>query len=181
MQDSCHARLFTKMKILQKPRFRHGFLRKAQVQIFETIAVLAVFFILIGIGFIFYGRIMQSNLAQERDEISQLRSIAIAQKAMFLPELQCSSENIIEDSCIDFAKLKAAETVMKEKPEYYYDFFEFSNITVLEIYPGTAQHDIYARKPEFKQRFVTNVPVTIYDPLTRMNSFGILRVETYSK
>ncbi len=153
--------------------------RKSQVQIFETIAVLVVFFILIGIGLIFYGKIMKSNLQQEQDETSQLRSIAIAQRVMFLPEIQCSDENIIKDSCIDLAKLKAAEIVMKKNPDYYYDFFEFSNITVNEIYPQSSSYTIYERKTNFRQKSTTNVPVTIYDPSSRQSSFGILKIETY--
>jgi hypothetical protein len=153
--------------------------KKAQVQIFETIAVLVVFFLLIGLGFIFYGRIMQSNLAQEKDEVIQLRAIAVAQRAIFLPEIQCSDDNIIRDSCIDMAKLNAAEQVMKDNPAYYYDFFEFSNITVSEVYPGTQDHTIYQRNTNFRQKSVTYVPVTLYDPATRQNSFGMLKIETY--
>lgn len=173
MQEKCPVRLYIDIKMINS--------KKSQVQIFETIAVLVIFFLLIGIGFIFYGRIMQSNLAQEQDEISQLRAIAIAQRAMFLPEIQCSDENVIKDSCLDIAKLTAAEEIMLSNQDYYYDFFEFSNITASEVYPSVKTYTIYERKTDFRQKSSANIPIILYNPATRQNSFGILKIETYTR
>lgn len=156
--------------------------RRSQIQIGETIAVLFVFFILVIIGFIFYVSVVKGNLESQKEESSQLRSIAIAQKIMFLPELQCSEGNIIIDNCVDILKLKSAQGIMRENELYYYDMLEFSEINISQIYPDEAKWSVYSRKTEdFTNKFVTNVPVSLYDPTTRKHGFGILTIETLSK
>ena len=65
-------------------------MKKSQIQIGETIAVLFVFFLLVVIGFIFYVGVIKDSIVSEKDELSQLKSIEIAQKVLYLPELQCS-------------------------------------------------------------------------------------------
>ncbi len=73
-----HARLFTKMA------------RKSQIQMGETIGILFVFFILVVFGFVFYMNVMKGSSKVEMEENIQLKTIGIAQRASFLPELQCS-------------------------------------------------------------------------------------------
>ena len=154
--------------------------RGAQIQIGETVAVLFVFFILIIIGFIFYAKVLKDNLEVERDEISQLKSIGIAQRVMFLPELQCSDDIVKEVSdCIDRLKIEIAQDLMKKNEIDYYDLFEFAEINITQIYPIEMKHTIYSRKKEnYRNKFVTNVPVSIYHPLTKKYGFGILTIET---
>ncbi len=156
--------------------------RKSQIQIGETIAVLFVFFILIIIGFIFYVKVIKSNIELEKEELSQLKSIGIAQRVMFLPEVQCSEDNIIIDNCIDILKLDSAQSLMKENEIYYYDLLEFSDVNILQIYPKETKWNLYSRRTtDFKNKFVTNVPISLYDPVTRKHGFGVLTIETLSK
>lgn len=156
--------------------------RKAQIQIGETIAVLFVFFILILVGFIFYIKIIKGNIDSEKEESSQLKSIGVAQRAMFLPELQCSEDNIVVSNCIDILKLVYAKNIMSQNEVYYYDILGFSNVTVLQIYPAEARWELYSRREEtFKSEFITNVPISLYDPATRNSGFGILTIKTSSK
>lgn len=156
--------------------------KKSQIQIGETIAVLFVFFILIIIGFIFYVKVIKGNIEFEKDELSQLKSIGIAQRVMFLPEVQCSEDNIIIDNCIDILKLDSAQALMKENEVYYYDLLEFSDVSIVQIYPTEAKWNIYSRKTDdFKSKFTTNVPISIYDPAARRHGFGILTIETLLK
>src|SRR3989344_6723449 len=160
----------------------HTKMKKAQIQIGETIAVLFVFFILIIIGFMFYVKIIKSNIELETEELSQLRSVGISQKIMFLPEVQCSEDNIIIDNCIDILKLDSAQSIMKKNEIYYYDLLEFSDVSVLQIYPDEAKWNLYSRKIEdFNSKFVTNVPISLYDPATRKHGFGVLTIETLFK
>lgn len=157
-------------------------MRRAQIQIGETIAVVFVFFILVIVGLIFYVRVLKGETETEKEELAQLRSVAIAQRVMFLPEVQCSEDNIIIDNCIDILKLDSAQKIMKNNELYYYDMLEFSDINVLQIYPTNAKWNIYSRKTEdFTNKFVTNVPISLYDPNTRKNGFGVLTIETLSK
>ena len=156
--------------------------KKAQIQMAETVAVLFVFFILVVVGFIFYVKVIKGNIELEKDELSQLKSIGIAQRVMFLPEIQCSEDNIIIDNCIDILKLDSAQKLMKENDIYYYDLLEFSDVSILQIYPTEKKWNVYSRKTdEFKGKFSTNVPISMYDPDTRKHGFGILTIETFVK
>lgn len=156
--------------------------KKSQIQMAETIAVLFVFFILIILGFMFYVKVIKGNIELEKEELSQLKSIGIAQRVMFLPEVQCSEDNIIIDNCIDILKLDSAQSLMKENEVYYYDLLEFSDVSIVQIYPSEAEWDIYSRKTaDFRGKFTTNVPISIYDPATRRHGFGILTIETLLK
>lgn len=157
-------------------------MKKSQIQIGETIAVLFVFFILIIVGFIFYVKVIKGNIELEKEELSELRSIGIAQRVMFLPELQCSKDNVVRENCIDILKLDSAKKLMKDNEIYYYDLLGFSDVGVSQIYPTQAKWSIYSRKTEdYKNIFVTNIPVTLYDPYSDKNGFGILTIETVSK
>lgn len=154
--------------------------KKAQIQMAETIAVLFVFFMLVTIGFIFYVKVIKGNIELEKEEISQLKSIGIAQRVMFLPEIQCSEDNIIIDNCIDILKLDSAQALMKENEVYYYDLLEFSDISIIQIYPNGTRWNIYSRKTDdFKSKFSTNVPISLYNPNTRRHGFGVLTIETF--
>jgi len=156
--------------------------KRTQIQIGETIAVLFVFFILIVIGFMFYARVIKSNIEVEKEELSQLRSVGIAQRVMFMPEVQCSENNLIIDNCIDILKLESAQNIMNENNIYYFDLLEFSDVSIYQIYPTEASWNIYSKKMEdFKNKFVTNVPISLYDPVTRKHGFGVLKIETLSK
>lgn len=156
--------------------------KKAQIQMAETIAVLFVFFILVVIGFMFYVKVIKGNIELEKEELSQLKSIGIAQRVMYLPEVQCSEDNIIIDNCIDILKLDSAQKLMTENEIYYYDILEFSDISVVQIYPNSAKWNIYSRKTnDFKSKFSTNVPISLYNPNTRKHGFGILTIETFVK
>lgn len=157
--------------------------KKSQIQTFETISVLFIFFILIGIGAIFYVRIYKSNLEVTKYGYSQSKSVAIAQRVMFMPELQCSEGKVIKDNCIDVLKLEAAKEVINSNEIYYYDLLEFSEINVTEIYPSTnLPKTIYTRRINKPiSSFLTYVPVSLYNAATRTYGFGILSIETYSK
>ena len=87
--------------------------RKSQLHTLETIAVLAVFFILVILGFVFYAKVIKGNVEEEQEEIMQLESVEIAQRASTMPELQCSENNIVKGNCVDMLKLDAAESIIK--------------------------------------------------------------------
>jgi len=152
----------------------------------ETIAVLVIFFILFVLGYVFYSKVFKSSVEDEKEENIQLESIKIAQIAASLPELQCSQENVVKDNCIDKYKLKAAEEIMTDSDNliYYFDKFSFSRIIVKEIYPGTEEWIIYDRKldvGEFSQKIITNIPITIFDPIENENAFGVMEIALFIK
>lgn len=149
----------------------------------ETIAILFVFFILVGFGFVFYARILKSSVTTQSEEKVQLESIGIAQKAAFLPELQCSEDNIIKEGCIDILKLNKASIIMPNNKEEYSDVFGFSKIYVNETFPdSTKDWPLYDNSPtNYKTKLVTHVPISLYDATSKTYSFGVLVVEAYTK
>lgn len=149
----------------------------------ETIAILFVFFILVGFGFVFYARILKSSVTTQGEEQAQLGAIGIAQKAAFLPELQCSEDNIIKEGCIDILKLNKASAIIPVNQEEYSDMFGFSKIYVNEIFPGnTNWPTLYDNSPSnYKTKLVTHVPISLYDATLKSYSFGVLVVEAYTK
>ena len=90
--------------------------------------------------------------------------------------------NIIIDNCIDLLKLEGANELMKANVVYYYDLLDFSGVNVKQIYPDNAEWNLYYREnSDLKNKFVTNIPVSLYNPSTKSYSFGILTIETLSK
>ena len=157
--------------------------KKSQIHMLETIAVLAIFFILVVLGFVFYVKMFKSGSEGEKEETMQLTAIKIAQRASALPELQCSKNNIARANCIDKLKLDAAEKIMKspENEIYYYDLLSFSKITVEEIYPEPKNtFVIYERAlSDYSDKIVTHIPITIFNPNTDENAFGLMNVTVY--
>ena len=156
--------------------------KKAQVQVFETMGVIVIFFIIVFIGFIFYGRMVKEDINKERYELSQLRSIAIAQRVMFLPELQCSDDSLVKESCIDILKLESAIDEISNNQVYYYDLLEFSVVDIARIYPDERKWTAYSRRPnDFRSSFNTSVPVSLYNPITKSYGFGVITIETRAR
>ena len=148
----------------------------------ETIAVLFVFFILIAVGFIFYGRVIKGDIETQKDESSQLKSIGVAQKLMFLPELECSENNIVKEHCIDILKLEFSQQIMAANQIYYYDLFGFTSVNISQIYPEKKSWMVYSRMPQgYKNKYVTHVPVSVYDPAKKTYGFGIIAIFLISK
>ena len=158
--------------------------KKSQIKMFETIAVLLIFFILVGFGLIFYGRIQASGFQATQEENFELKAIQTAQLVSFLPELQCSSNNIIVDDCFDILKVEALSEFIEQNPnirnEYYYDLFGFSSITIEQVYPSELSWKVYERTlTGNKAKSSIKIPVSLYNASSRSYNFGILNIDVY--
>jgi len=161
----------------------YKFSKTSQINMLETIVVLAVFFILVVFVFIFYFKVSENNAETQKEENTQLNAIKIAQKASFLPELQCSQDNVAVENCIDLLKLAAISDIIKENEIHYFDAFSFSRITINEIYPDVEELVVIYDKPleEYSNKIVSNIPISLFNPLNNKNSFGVMVVEVFSK
>lgn len=167
------------------------FLKKSQIHMMETVLVLIVFFILIVLGFSLYAMFFRGSLKVEKEEILQLGAVGIAQKVQFLPELQCTEDNVRYDNCIDKYKLLAAADVMDENVLYYYDTLGYSNVIFEQVYPAGESVTLYNKPLTDPRSILTiNLPTIIYDPYATGTcpilgkgscSFGVLKVEVYGK
>jgi hypothetical protein len=156
-------------------------MKKAQIQMGETIAVIFVFIILVMFGFIFYGFVAKSGAETKQQELVQLDAIKKAQVISFLPELQCSEDNDVTENCVDLYRIKVAQETITAHTSYYYDDFGFSKITIQEIYPRGELYVLYDReKPNFKNLKAQQAPVQIFDPFTRTYGFGVMNIGVYT-
>lgn len=150
----------------------------------ESVAILFIFFILLIFGFVFYMNVMRGSSKVEIKENIQLKAIGIAQKVSFLPELQCSEENVRVEDCIDLYKLEAASKLLEENNIYYYDIFEFSNISVERVFPPETRKvwPLYSNVlTNYTNKLSTFIPLSLFDAIEKKYDFGILVVEVYTK
>ena len=88
---------------------------------------------------------------------------------MFLPEMQCSTDVTDSKNCIDKLKVESAKNVMNLNAVEYFDILGFAKIKILQVYPSYEETEIYSKDlSDFKNKFSTNVPVSIYDPIKRI-------------
>ena len=158
-------------------------MKKSQIHMMETISVLAIFFILVILVFIFYSRVSESNVEIRKEESSQLEAIKIAQKLSSLPELQCSQQNIITENCINKLNLDALSGVINQNEIHYFDMFSFSKITVIEVYPDVRELAVIYERPldSYSSKSVIDIPISLFDPVENKNSFGVMKVELFLK
>ena len=163
-------------------------MKRSQIKMGETLAVLVIFFFLLVFGFTFYVRIQKVSFESQLRKQSGLKAVEIAQRASFLPELQCAFKNVQVDNCIDLLKLDVYSTMLENNPDTiklaYYDSFESSNITIQQLYPPSpdAYHVLYERVlPEFGSRQVMQIPMALYNATAKEYYIGIMTVEVFSE
>ena len=159
-------------------------MKNAPIQMFETIAVLIVFFFLLVIGATFYFNMQKSVLGKELQKHSQLQSLQAMQKALFLPELDCSFASVQKDNCFDILKIMKFSEFLKDKAVLadYFETFGFSRITITQIYPKESLILVlYSNLPaDYKSKLVTQSPVLLYNATAQSYYFGVIEVETYA-
>jgi len=112
-------------------------LKKGQIQMTETVAVLFIFFVLLIFGMIFYYKYVGFSLKEEQQAAVERRAAEVVTKTIFLPEIQCTTGNLQQKVyCLDVMKMNVLPTVMSEHLEdYYFSIFSFATVTVEELYP----------------------------------------------
>lgn len=150
----------------------------------ETIIVLSVFFILIVIFYVFYSN-AAVDVDKEKDRMRQLEAVKIMKQASSLVEVQCSERGIVKDGCIDLLKINGASEAMQkeENREFYFDKFWFSRLTIKQIYPEVKDIAvIYDNSLEdYSYKDMSNIPVSLFDPIKNEYHFGTIIVEIFSK
>lgn len=88
--------------------------KRGQLKILESVAVLIVFFFLVGMGVGFYGKIQLQSLEAAKAEFVRLDATKISQKIIHLPELRCSLQNTDQGSCIDLYQARAWSALLDD-------------------------------------------------------------------
>ena len=151
-------------------------MQKAQIKMFETIAVLVVFFIIIMFGLMFYTRIQKGSFEAELEEKTIQRAIDMSENIFLLPEIEC----IHKKGCIDLLKLDAATEIINTNRIFYFSIFGNSRVLIQQIYPEQQQWNLYDfPKTEDRGKISTQFPIPVYDPKNDTYSFGVLYVDIY--
>ena len=156
-------------------------MKRAQLQISETIAVLFIFFVLIVFGIIFYYKYQQIAIKETGEELVAARAMDTTLRVLFLPELLCTNAQAEpEDNCIDVLKLAAANTTIKKHiADYYYSLFSYAKITITQLYPVPKVYLLYDQpKPDYTKKEPTFFVVSLRDESSY--GFGYITVEVYS-
>lgn len=160
------------------------FTNKAQVQTFETIGVLLVFFMLLIVSAVFYMNYQKAQFKLEKEQKTVLASTEIASKSFLMPEFDCSIVGVKLPNCYDKFKLRAFEFLTKNQEQartYYFNLFGFATLAVVDVYdPGFAL-TLYESKPLGKEpkKNVYRTAACLLNPISGACSFGIVEVITY--
>ena len=158
--------------------------RKGQIQMFETIAVLIIFFFLIAFGLSFYFLISKAQAGKDYERELQLQTIVLSQKISTIPELDCIRVGEQVERCFDKAKIANFTWLLNNNAtlrEQYYTVFRNTNVTIEEIYPNRHTYQLYNNKLANATSVIPSViPVLIQDSAKNTYSFGILKVRIYA-
>lgn len=159
--------------------------KKSQIRMFEMMAVLIVFLLLLSIGSIFYFRLQESSIKREAVRAESLRSLQLFQRALFLPELDCSFVGIQKGNCFDIIKLKHFSTLLESEQLKidYFDVFGFSKIKIKKVYPEESDwFTLYSNVPEeISSKLVSQSTVLLYDAVANGYDFGVVEVSYYGE
>lgn len=174
-------------------------LKKAQMQMFETIGVLFVFFLLLAFGLIFYAGFQKDNVSNLQSDKTELELVSIAQTIEALTELKCSEQTSITENCYDLLSIEIFSRYMKNTSPglflhvgspntriHYLSIFKNSNITVAvfnESSGNFTNYPIYYNDERDEKNKIgrrTNyVPITIKDSRNDEFYFGILYLTVF--
>lgn len=155
---------------------------------FESIAVLIIFFFLLSFGFTFYGKMQGISNMKKITKAQEIDTVNLAIKASNLPELQCSMKNVPEPNCYDELKLEAFQKITEDvkgnvfMTDHYYQLFDYSTIELNVIYPSPDSILLYNRTREVEGgggRKVTFLPISLHNPIDKTYKFAYLRVTYY--
>lgn len=164
-------------------------MKKAQLQLGETIFAVIIILFLIIFGLVFYNNERTNTTSQQRNEFTDLETVSLTQLATNLVELQCSTQGVREQSCYDISRIESFVHVRESEGdlanELYFSQFGNAEIKIEQIYPqpeeGEGEWDIYYNELEgftFAPQVI--IPISLYDGVLDQYYFGILYVRKFS-
>ena len=166
-------------------------MKKAQMQMAESIAIMVVVLILLIFALVFYGKVKESSIIQKKSLFQELDVVKLSQIAYSLPEVQCSFASVVDYGCIDLLKFEYLSEMINNSFHnegkvyfYYRELFGTSNIslTTYENNYGNNYyeiHNLYETNKSWSSKSVIYIPMTAFDPITNENKFSVLKVEKY--
>ena len=163
-------------------------MKRAQMQMGETIFVIIIIILLIVFGIVFASGAEEIEMQRRSNEFLDLSTVSLSEYALSLAELQCSTLEVRDLSCFDKNKLEAfidlTENYELLTREYYFSQLGNANITVTQIYPTEERWEVYyngfAENESYEQKMVV-LPISVYDSVTKKYGFGLAYITKYSR
>lgn len=160
-------------------------MKKAQIRLFESMAVLVVFLLLLGIGSVFYFKLQRASIEREIAKSENLYAMQLYQRALYLPELDCSFVSIQRDNCFDISKLRFfSELLSREENRIsYFDVFGFSKVRVRQVYPSELDWFVlYSNIPDvYSSKLSSRSSVLLFNASSGNYGFGVVEVDYYAE
>ena len=157
--------------------------RNAQVKMFETIAVLIVFFFLLVASAAVYFSVQKVLFKQKVQELSEERNLQLTQNILALPELDCSFASVQKENCFDAYKISAFSRMLSQEKNVvdYFPVFGYSEILITTVYPERKIMQLYANKPTVVRAvLLSHYPVLFYNATANTYSFAVIEVKSYA-
>ncbi len=141
-------------------------MKKGQIEMSITVLVLAVFFVLLFIGLIFYFRFSFESFKESQDKILGERYNVYLSYIINLPELKCSYMGV-EKECLDVSRMKQLrdpyyQRVFSGVTKIYVQDITKDKETVLYLYDWTGGGEVYS------------TPISLYYPENDKYTIGKL-------
>ena len=132
-------------------------MRKGQIQMGESIAVVIIVIILLVMGIVFWAQVNKEDVKTSQQEFDDASVVELAKTASELPELRCyKTETVVEVNCFDWYKILAlnytlnnhevtpeAIELRKNAKDLYRAYFGASRITFSQVYPSEINITVY--------------------------------------
>ena len=140
-------------------------MKKGQIEMSITVLVLAVFFVLLFIGLIFYFSFSFESFKESQDKILGERYNVYLSYIINLPELKCSYMGV-EKECLDVSKIRKLND-----PYYKRVFSGVTKIYVQDI-TNNKEYDLYQSGAGVGEVYST--PTSLYYPENNKYTIGKL-------
>ena len=175
-------------------------MKKAQVNMAETVIVIFIFVVLLGLFLIYYTQFRSEGIEQEAKESKTASSTALLSVLSSVPEIKCS-EKAKEEQCIDTLKVLALNSIIAQNINYYRSVFGTRDISLEILYPISEQkaecnqqsykninypsncneYIIFSSITKTANKNIISTPVSIYFPETDTFGIGKLKIITYTR
>lgn len=148
-------------------------------------AVLVVFLLLLGIGSVFYFKLQRASIEREVVKSENLYAMQFYQRALYLPELDCSFVSVQRDNCFDAMKLRFFSDLLQSEENRitYFDVFGFSKVRVRQVYPLPENWLVlYSNIPEvYSSKLSSRSSVLLFNASSGNYGFGVVEVDYYAE
>ncbi len=161
-------------------------MKKAQVQIGETVGVIMFFTLIMILTLVFI--VKQNASSREKERVQRVNEMltTLARTIQTMNELRCSKLSTETLGCLDLEKIKAFYDELKNNQfalAYYKNLFGFSRINVNIVYAYDPiqenNYTIYNNTGDLTDSLYFAMPIQVYDPVAHKNMLGMLEIEYY--